>query len=100
MTTVVVARTSARVGVTTFRISPRTSFRNSRVRTKSAVTRFGWLLAVGETAAFAMDFFSATGIALLLGVHSWSAATSSSNSGRGGGIRTPKFGFGDRQFNR
>src|SRR6267142_2383618 len=22
------------------------------------------------------------------------------NSGRGGGIRTPKFGFGDRQFNR
>ena len=24
----------------------------------------------------------------------------SQNSGRGGGIRTPKFGFGDRQFNR
>jgi hypothetical protein len=28
------------------------------------------------------------------------ASTLTINSGRGGGIRTPKFGFGDRQFNR
>ena len=28
------------------------------------------------------------------------APSRASNSGRGGGIRTPKFGFGDRQFSR
>jgi hypothetical protein len=86
------ACTSARDGVCTFVISWRVSFKNSMSRCGPAVAR---CIALGSlvstTAAFAMDVL----LKLLL-----RSITDIQISGRGARIRTEKFGFGDRQFNR
>src|SRR5437879_5689179 len=102
ITTVVVARTSFSDGVVTLRISLRTSRK-----------KFDMLFhfppipppplppGAGTAAVFAIFLLIllCTSDSALLACTSgrWPPAI---HSGRGGGIRTPKSGFGDRQFNR
>jgi hypothetical protein len=52
------------------------------------------VVSVFCSAMLAMAFFLLSFLNRLLLV------SSAQKTGRGGGIRTPKFGFGDRQFNR
>src|ERR1700733_591403 len=112
ITTVVVDCTSEREGVTTLRISPRTSFRKSVVRVQNAVTWFVVVLFCGEpersspvaNAVFAITLLPSctlTTFWLFRGNPSMAAGCRLHHfPGRGARIRTEKFGFGDRQFNR
>src|ERR1700748_1447850 len=119
MTTVVVVRTSSRDGVVTLRISLRTSRRKSVVLENIPVN---WLpgpescpRSANLSATFALvTALSGCGLCfssriavvdfaitfLLPEPQTSGPITHNSRTGRGGGIRTPKFGFGDRQFNR
>src|SRR5580692_4486568 len=107
MTTVVVAWTSVRVGVTTLRISARTSLRKLLSRSGCALSRSRPVVCWSVTAIV---------FAMLLPRNFLLIKTGESNvalpamlppglgragkTGGGARIRTEKFGFGDRQFNR
>src|ERR1035438_3048087 len=108
ITTVVVDFTSFHEGVTTLRISERTSLRNwaNSVHCPTTLsmnfdTGFFPCRLIGRSSPFAI-----ANLVPILAVPSRRALGRAhpdsirNQSGRGGGIRTPKFGFGDRQFSR
>src|SRR5271170_247629 len=101
-TTVVVACTSLREGVTTLRVSARTSLKKRPKFSQVSVTRlraFGPFRFFGDESS--SPLINATFEAILPFLCARRRARRIlAQTGRGGGIRTPKFGFGDRQFNR
>src|SRR5579883_3479365 len=93
ITTTVVACTSFSEGVVTFFISVRTSLLKDLIFSGQEATRPPRLSPGSAAAIDFVIFFVSIPMRhtcfLLL-----------PKTGRGGGIRTPKSGFGDRQFNR
>src|SRR6266581_3032926 len=99
MTTQVVAITSSRLGQVTCFISTRTSRRNSRVLATVPVT----LLPNSEPIPPCDSSLPVFTVRVAMNPHSFLRTEKASvplNAGRGGGIRTPIPGFGDRSPNR
>src|SRR2546430_809442 len=99
MTTQVVAITSSRLGQVTCFISTRTSRRNSRVSATVPVT----LLPNSEPIPPCDSSLPVFTVRVAMNPHSFTSTEKTSvllNAGRGGGIRTPIPGFGDRSPNR
>src|SRR5882762_9157614 len=99
MTTQVVAITSSRLGQVTCFISTRTSRRNSRVLATVPVT----LLPNSEPIPPCDSSLPVFTVRVAMNPHSFLRTEKTSvplNAGRGGGIRTPIPGFGDRSPNR
>src|SRR6266436_462134 len=96
MTTHVVEITSSRLGQVTCFISTRTSCRNSRVLATVPVTFFVSSEPVPPCDSSLLIFTARVAI----NPHSSALSVRFPNSGRGGGIRTPIPGFGDRSPSR
>src|SRR6185369_12139735 len=96
ITTVVVDCTSARDGVTTLRISLRTSFRKLRVRSGSDL--ICWIPVPVCCSATATVLAITLPLIFLLLTSTAAACGLGRMAGELG--FEPKFGFGDRQFNR
>src|SRR5215472_18867923 len=111
-TTQVVATTSSRLGHVTCFISTRVSWRNSLASASELVTFSPTPAAAPVIALLESSFFTFTDCVAMFSstcvrqepfaaaVYSRSGSPRALNSGRGGGIRTPIPGFGDRSPNR
>src|SRR5579871_808393 len=99
----VVARTSFLLGKVTFRISLRTSEKKPFVRAGHAFSfppRLCSSRVIATAFAIVKILLSLFPPATLPRRSQPASFQILTKSGRGGGIRTPKSGFGDRQFNR
>src|SRR5271170_6576201 len=96
-TTIVVDCTSARDGEITLRISLRTSLRNSRRRAGCDFNCCNPVVGCSVT-AIVLAIVLPQSSSCFGGV--WSRTQGAGQTGGGARIRTEKFGFGDRQFNR
>src|SRR5271163_4537637 len=94
-TTIVVDWTSARDGEITLRISLRTSLRNSTSRAGCDFRFWSPVLGCSVTA-----IVLAIVLPQIFVLKSGPGLESTGQTGGGARIRTEKFGFGDRQFNR
>src|SRR5882757_11057870 len=96
-TTIVVDCTSARVGEITLRISLRTSLRNSTRRAGCAFNCCNPVLGCSVTAIVLAIVLPQSSCCFVIPVP---GLRGTGQTGGGARIRTEKFGFGDRQFNR